>query len=252
MRSPTTPPRPRSPPRRRPSPTPRRGPTPSASPPSSSRAGCRSRCGTRPSRARRARSPTTCGTSSRRRSRRCSPPTCRPSYTIDGGPRRRGRRRRVPPGAVQPRLHRDPAAVVVPHRAPRELGDGRRRPRPLEPRPGPRAGPVPRRASGARARRRRGPAPDAGPARRRGRVRRTRCSPATSARDEVAAVGHSAGGGTVVRFAGDDGVVGYVSLASGAGVGGADDEADTEPHSPRHRQPVRGRAASTGSSRGMR
>ncbi len=46
--------------------------------------------------------------------------------------------------------------------------------------------------------------------------------------DEVAAVGHSAGGGTVVRFAGDDGVVGYVSLASGAGVGGADDEADTE------------------------
>jgi dienelactone hydrolase len=37
--------------------------------------------------------------------------------------------------------------------------------------------------------------------------------------DEVAAVGHSAGGGTVLGFAPDDGVVGYVSLASGAGVG---------------------------------
>jgi hypothetical protein len=37
--------------------------------------------------------------------------------------------------------------------------------------------------------------------------------------DEVAAVGHSAGGGTVLDFAADDGVVGYVSLASGAQVG---------------------------------
>jgi predicted dienelactone hydrolase len=37
--------------------------------------------------------------------------------------------------------------------------------------------------------------------------------------DEIAAVGHSAGGGTVLNFAADDGVVGYVSLASGAQVG---------------------------------
>lgn len=37
--------------------------------------------------------------------------------------------------------------------------------------------------------------------------------------DEVAAVGHSAGGGTVLRFAADDEVAGYVSLASGAAVG---------------------------------
>jgi len=37
--------------------------------------------------------------------------------------------------------------------------------------------------------------------------------------DEVAAVGHSAGGGTVLGFAADDGVAGYASLASGAGVG---------------------------------
>ena len=36
---------------------------------------------------------------------------------------------------------------------------------------------------------------------------------------QVAAVGHSAGGGTVLGFAADDGVVGYVSLASGAGIG---------------------------------
>ncbi|HEX5945381.1 MAG TPA: hypothetical protein VFY82_03860 [Acidimicrobiales bacterium] len=40
------------------------------------------------------------------------------------------------------------------------------------------------------------------------------------ATDEVAAVGHSAGGGTVLRFAADDEVAGYVSLASGAAVGG--------------------------------
>ena len=45
--------------------------------------------------------------------------------------------------------------------------------------------------------------------------------------DEVAAVGHSAGGGTVLGFAADDGVVGYVSLASGARLGGSGDGDDT-------------------------
>jgi predicted dienelactone hydrolase len=37
---------------------------------------------------------------------------------------------------------------------------------------------------------------------------------------DVAAIGHSAGGGTVLAFAADDGVDGYVSLASGARTGG--------------------------------
>ena len=49
------------------------------------------------------------------------------------------------------------------------------------------------------------------------------------ATDEVAAVGHSAGGGTVLGFAEDDGVVGYVSLASGAGVGRGSDTTAAEP-----------------------
>jgi dienelactone hydrolase len=52
--------------------------------------------------------------------------------------------------------------------------------------------------------------------------------------DEVAAVGHSAGGGTVLGFAGDDGVAGYVSLASGGGVGRDDQggEVHTLPDTP--------------------
>jgi len=47
--------------------------------------------------------------------------------------------------------------------------------------------------------------------------------------DEVAAVGHSAGGGTVLGFAGDEGVAGYVSLASGARLGGGPDATGEEP-----------------------
>ncbi|MDD9368698.1 MAG: hypothetical protein PV358_01145, partial [Acidimicrobiales bacterium] len=50
--------------------------------------------------------------------------------------------------------------------------------------------------------------------------------------DEVAAVGHSAGGGTVLGFAADDGVAGYVSLASGAGVGRDDGDDVTLPDTP--------------------
>ena len=66
--------------------------------------------------------------------------------------------------------------------------------------------------------------------------------------DEVAAVGHSAGGGTVLGFAGDDGVAGYVSLASGGGVGRDDEGGEVHPFPTRRAcsSPV----ASTASSRG--
>ena len=50
-------------------------------------------------------------------------------------PRRGRSRRRVPARAVQSRLVRLPVPVVVSHVASRELGDGRRRARSLEPRP---------------------------------------------------------------------------------------------------------------------
>ena len=50
---------------------------------------------------------------------------------------------------------------------------------------------------------------------------------------EVAAVGHSAGGGTVLGFAADDGVAGYVSLASGSAVGrDAPADSDALPDTP--------------------
>ena len=42
----------------------------------------------------------------------------------------------------------------------------------------------------------------------------------------IAAMGHSAGGATVLGIAPNDGIAGYVSLASGARIGGAPDDAD--------------------------
>ncbi len=45
--------------------------------------------------------------------------------------------------------------------------------------------------------------------------------------ERVAAVGHSAGGGSVLGIAADDGMLGYVSLASGARLGAGDDGSTT-------------------------
>jgi len=49
------------------------------------------------------------------------------------------------------------------------------------------------------------------------------------ATNQIAAVGHSAGGGTVLGIAPDGGIAGYVSMASGARLGGPDAPASDEP-----------------------
>ena len=175
---------------------------------------CRSRSGTRRPRAPRARTPTTCAASSRRRSRRCSPPTCRPSSRIDAGRDADAADGEFPLVLFSHGFTGIRQQSSLPDLAPRQLGHGRRRARPLEPGPLPRAGRVPRRARATSATR------STTCARRRDLLAAEDESDDSLlaghvGTDEVAAVGHSAGGGTVLGFAADDGVVGYVSLASG-------------------------------------
>ena len=196
----------------------RAGPVPGrASRRSSSPAARRSRCGTRRRGTRRRGHLRRARLRCRRRSGRCSPPTSRPSYTFDGGRDCRVGRRRVPARAVQPRVHRHPAAVsfLTSHLA--SLGHGRGRARPPEPRSDARARGH-RRAGDRRAATGGRPARDARPDRRpRARRRTAAFDGPRRHRRRSRPLGHSAGGGTVLGAAADDGVAGYVSLASGPG-----------------------------------